>query len=61
MPSVIRHWYNTRRICIESKCDYKTVSAILGHASISTTLDLYVHPGYAEKRKCIDRLARMLE
>ena len=55
----LRHSFATR--CIESKCDYKTVTAILGHASISPTLDLYVHPGYAEKRKCIDRLARMLE
>lgn len=54
----LRHSFATR--CIESKCDYKTVSVILGHASISTTLDLYVHPGYAEKKKCIDRMARSL-
>ena len=54
----LRHSFATR--CIESKCDYKTVSVILGHASISTTLDLYVHPGYAEKKKCIDRMTRAL-
>ena len=54
----LRHSFATR--CIESKCDYKTVSVILGHASISTTLDLYVHPGYAEKKKCIDRMVRTL-
>jgi len=54
----LRHSFATR--CIESKCDYKTVSAILGHASIATTLDLYVHPGYMEKKKCIDRMARSL-
>ncbi len=54
----LRHSFATR--CIESKCDYKTVSAILGHASISTTLDLYVHPGYTEKKRCIDRMARAL-
>lgn len=54
----LRHSFATR--CIESRCDYKTVSAILGHASISTTLDLYVHPGFSEKKKCIDRLARAL-
>ena len=52
----LRHTFATR--CIENRCDYKTVSAILGHASISTTLDLYVHPGYADKKKVIDRLAR---
>ena len=54
----LRHSFATR--CIESKCDYKTVSVILGHASISTTLDLYVHPGFTEKKKCIDRMARCL-
>ena len=55
----LRHSFATR--CIESKCDYKTVSVILGHASISTTLDMYVHPGYTEKKKCIDRMARNLK
>lgn len=54
----LRHSFATR--CIESKCDYKTVSVILGHASISTTLDLYVHPGYTEKKKCMDKMARAL-
>ena len=54
----LRHSFATR--CIESKCDYKTVSVILGHASISTTLDLYVHPGYEEKKKCIDRMVSSL-
>ena len=54
----LRHSFATR--CIESKCDYKTVSVILGHASISTTMDLYVHPGYAEKKKCIDKMAKSL-
>lgn len=55
----LRHSFATR--CIESRCDYKTVSAILGHASVSTTLDLYVHPGYEEKKKCMDRMARALK
>ena len=54
----LRHSFATR--CIESKCDYKTVSVILGHASIATTLDLYVHPGFAEKKKCIDKMVRSL-
>lgn len=38
----LRHSFATR--CIESGCDYKTISSILGHADISTTLNLYVHP-----------------
>lgn len=54
----LRHSFATR--CIESKCDYKTVSAILGHASLSTTMDLYVHPGINDKKQCIEKMARML-
>ena len=47
-------------IYIESKCDYKTVSSILGHASLSTTMDLYVHPDFAEKKKVIGKMTRRL-
>ena len=54
----LRHTFATR--CIESGCDYKTVSAILGHASISTTLDLYVHPGFAQKKRAIEKVAKGL-
>lgn len=52
----LRHTFATR--CIESRCDYKTVSAILGHANISTTLNLYVHPDITQKRKCIDKMMK---
>ena len=55
----LRHSFATR--CIESKCDYKTVSALLGHSNISTTLNLYVHPGLEQKRRCIDAVARLLK
>lgn len=54
----LRHSFATR--CIEANCDYKTVSAILGHSSISTTLDLYVHPDNRAKRKVIERVGGML-
>lgn len=54
----LRHTFATR--CIESQCDYKTVSVILGHATIATTLDLYVHPGFVEKKKALDRMAKRL-
>lgn len=55
----LRHSFATR--CIESNCDYKTVSIILGHSSITTTMNLYVHPGIEQKRKCIDRMMRVLK
>ncbi|MDR2206718.1 MAG: tyrosine-type recombinase/integrase [Flavobacteriaceae bacterium] len=54
----LRHSFATR--CIESNCDYKTVSVILGHSNISTTLNLYVHPNLEQKKKCIDQMAKML-
>jgi integrase len=54
----LRHSFATR--CIESNCDYKTVSVILGHSNISTTLNLYVHPNLEQKKKCIEQMAKML-
>ena len=55
----LRHTFATR--CIESQCDYKTVSAILGHSNIATTLNLYVHPNLNQKKKCIDRMSKFLD
>ncbi|MBQ7192094.1 MAG: tyrosine-type recombinase/integrase, partial [Paludibacteraceae bacterium] len=54
----LRHSFATR--CIESGCEYKTVSILLGHANISTTLNLYVHPNYDQKKLCIDTMLRRL-
>lgn len=54
----LRHSFATR--CIESNCDYKTVSVLLGHANISTTLNLYVHPNMEQKKKCIARMFKLL-
>lgn len=50
----LRHSFATR--CIESNCDYKTVSSLLGHANIATTLNLYVHPNMEQKKRCIARM-----
>ncbi|RNL95181.1 site-specific integrase [Sinomicrobium pectinilyticum] len=55
----LRHSFATR--CIESKCDYKTVSVLLGHSNISTTLNLYVHPNIEQKKKAIDQMYRSLK
>lgn len=54
----LRHTFATR--CVESKCDYKTLSSILGHANVSTTLNLYVHPGMEQKRKCVEDMIRSI-
>ncbi len=55
----LRHSFATR--CIESKCDYKTVSVLLGHSNISTTLNLYVHPNLEQKKKAIDQMFKALK
>lgn len=55
----LRHSFATR--CIESRCDYKTVSVLLGHSDISTTLNLYVHPDMEQKQKCVEQMIRTLK
>ena len=54
----LRHSFATR--CIEVGCDYKTVSVLLGHSNISTTLDLYVHPNMEQKKRCITKVFKSL-
>lgn len=39
---------------IENKVDVKTVSTILGHSDISTTLNVYVHPSDEAKRCAVN-------
>lgn len=48
----LRHTFATT--CIENGGDYKIVGDLLGHASISTTINLYVHPRWEEKMKTIE-------
>lgn len=54
----LRHSFATR--CIESNCDYKTVSVLLGHSNITTTLNLYVHPNMEQKKRCIAKMFKSL-
>lgn len=55
----LRHSFATR--CIEGRCDYKTVSVLLGHSNISTTLNLYVHPNIDQKKRCVEQMYRSLK
>lgn len=55
----LRHTFATR--LISSGCDVKTVSVLLGHASVKTTLDLYVHPDLERKRKAVEQLGKVLK
>ena len=50
----LRHTFATR--CVEAGFDVKTLSEILGHSSISITMDQYVHPNMDLKRENMSRL-----
>lgn len=50
----IRHTFATR--CIEAGVDVKTLSEILGHSNVSTTLNTYVHPSMEIKKNQIEKL-----
>lgn len=50
----LRHTFATR--CIDGGANYKVVSEILGHSTINTTLNMYVHPQMSEKRKCVEMI-----
>ena len=51
----LRHTFATR--CVSLGFDPKTISAILGHADVSMTLNRYVHPSLKGMRACIDQSA----
>ena len=51
----LRHTFATRYI--ENGADIKSISEMLGHADIKTTLKLYVHPSLESKRRCIQQIS----
>lgn len=55
----LRHSFATR--CIELGMDYKTLSEILGHANVSTTMELYVHSSLEQKKKQINKLNNFIK
>ena len=50
----LRHTYATR--CIESGIDPKVVSDLLGHSSVTITLNRYVHPTMEMKKRSVEKL-----
>lgn len=50
----LRHTFAT--CCVEKGFDTKSLSEILGHSSITTTLSTYVHPSLQQKKVQMDRL-----
>ena len=53
----LRHTFATRSI--ESGFDAKTISEILGHASVKPTLQLYVHPSMQRKRIVVESVSAL--
>lgn len=55
----LRHTYATR--CFEAGVDVKAISAQLGHASVETTYDIYIHLLKEAKVNEIDKLCKLDE
>lgn len=51
----LRHTFATR--CVEVGFDVKSLSEILGHASVNITMNRYVHPTIEMKRKNMQKLS----
>jgi len=54
----LRHTFATR--CIELGFDVKSLSEILGHATVNITMNRYVHPTLELKRENMQRLSSLL-
>lgn len=53
----LRHTFATR--CIEAGFDVKSLSEILGHASVNITMNRYVHPSMELKKENMQRLSSL--
>ena len=50
----LRHTFATT--ALEAGVDVKTLSEMLGHANVSTTMDLYCHPTLKHKQECMKKI-----
>ena len=54
----LRHTFATR--CVEAGFEIKSLSEVLGHANVQTTLNKYVHSSFDLKRANMERLSLIL-
>ena len=54
----LRHTFATR--CIELGFDIKSLSEILGHASVNITMNRYIHPSLELKKANMQKLSSLL-
>lgn len=54
----LRHTFATQ--CVEIDFDIKALSEILGHSSVSITLNRYVHPSFESKQRQVEQLVTSL-
>lgn len=50
----LRHTFATR--CVEAGFDIKSLSEILGHSSVTTTMTIYIHPTLEQKRLQMEKI-----
>ena len=53
-PHALRHTFATT--CLQTGCDIKTLSELLGHANANVTLQRYVHADLNRRRKELQRI-----
>ena len=55
----LRHTYAS--FLMETETDSKVIQELLGHSSISTTLDIYTHLKIGQKRSSVDKMADLFK